>query len=465
MALTNSAGRSIITTHATLASRGFDADFKIFFDNVMGELWTSFSPVSEWLEKEGRITKKKPVGRYIQFAVETALGSGVGARGEGDTLPTANGMTVVNGLVDYQKGFKGRFSITEEAKVWGKAGAGAFADVLEQEMRNVENGIRCLEASNNWGCGDGILAYSSGTLSNSTAVVTTRSETYQHCYPGSRWLFEGQKVAAIATLATLTTDTSNSPAGGTAADAWTDAYPTRQTISSINSDISVTLQAANTTAGAYYLADYGSYTGGTEGTQRGPAGLGNIVDDGTFSDTAPNSQTFGCCGLVAATYPTWKALVSHNSGTARALTTDLIYQMYFKMARRAGDMKHKPVCWTNTDVFREFIALLEPQVQYQARKLEAGFESEMEIMVNGVGLPIKLDMRCPSSWFFINPKYIDLYNSRPLGIVSSSKGEVEIPNANATNWEYRYWHAYQLATKSRNKHGIIRDIISTITSV
>jgi hypothetical protein len=129
-----------------------------------------------------------------------------------------------------------------------------------------------------------------------------------------------------------------------------------------------------------------------------------------------------------------------------------------------GSLDHKPVVWVNSDVMREFIALLEPQVQYAPRDLKAGF-GEMDIAVNGVTMPFKIDYKCPSYVYIINPEYIDFYNSRPLGLVEDDNGNVQIPNANATNWEYRYWHAWNLGTTNRRAHGCIRDVSCTITSV
>jgi hypothetical protein len=457
MALSNTVGRSVITTHTAFASRGFDAMFCEWYDKRMSQLWTDFSPVMDWLKKEGRIEQKKPQGKYIVFPVELYLGGNAGARGEGDTLPTVDSVNTVQGKVDYQKGFKGRFSLSDEAAEWGGRGAGTLADVFEQEVRNVEGGIRNLAAIYAWGDGTGVMAIGASDPAAGTATLTiTKSETYAALYPGTRFLYEGMRVHAIQTLATMTDDTawvSNS----TTADA--------DLITSIPNDTSIVMGSStqDTDDASYYLAPDGSYTSGTAGSQRGPMGLSGIIDDGTFSDTAPNDTAFGCQGLIVSSYPQWKSLVSHNSGTARAVTTDLINQMYFKIARRVGDLSHKPVMWMNPDVLREWVALLEPQIQYQATKLKPGFDA-FEFVVNGNAIPVKLDLRCPSNIYFANPDYLTLYNSRPMGIVKYGS-QTAIPTANVGAAEYRYWWAWQLATSKRNAHGVIRDVSCTITSV
>ena len=442
------ADRSVATTkHVAFASQVFDENFKIFYDNTMGQLWTSWNPLLEWLEGEGRVQKKKPQGKYIQFPVETALTSGVGARGEGDTLPTARSMSMVQGKVDYQKGFKGRISLTEEAILWGKQGAGAFADVMEQEMKANENALRNLAGVAAWGNGDGMLAK---TASVSTVTWTiTSSEVYNTYNPGTRLLYEGMAVESVTASSNTYTD---------------DVGP--GVVSSITNDTTVVMTTdISSGMSAGYLTDPSSYTSATASSSRWPSGIKNIVDDGTFSENATLNvdPAFGCCGLITSSYPTWKAVKNHNSGTARALTTDLLYQLYYKVARKNGDMKQKVVCWTNPDVFRELVALLEPQVQYQARSLKPGFE-EMDIMVQGTSIPIKLDFKAPSEIFFLNPKHLTFWNARPLGLVTVD-GKSAVPSATTTAREYRYWWAWNMSTDKRNAHGLLTDLSFTITSV
>ena len=444
------ATRSVRDSHVAFASVTFDADFKIYYDNTMSQLWTSFNPMLDWLQKEGRVKTVKPVGKYIQFPVEQALTSGAVAAGEGDTLPTAVNSSMVQGKVDYQKGFKGRISLSEEAMLWGKKGDGAFADVLEQEMRCNVAVLKNLAGAAVWGVGDGMLA-KSASVSTTTWTITS-SETYAAYNPGTRLLWEGLKF-------------ENVTAGAT--NVWTDDVGPG-IISAITADTTFTT-TTDISAGmaAGYVTTYeGGYTTAVASSSRWPAGIKGIVDDGTFSDDASLNlnvdPAFGCCGLIVSSYPGWKAVKSHNSGTLRDISTDLIYQMYFKVGKKNGTLSPKLTSWTNPDVFREFLALLEPQVQYQARKLNAGF-NEQDIMINGTTIPIKLDYKAPSEWFFIDPEHLTLYNSRPLGLVTVD-GKSAVVSATTTAREYRHWWAFNLGTNKRNAHGLITDLNKTITA-
>jgi hypothetical protein len=452
MALTNSVGRSVISTHGALAARGFDADFIPTYNKALGQLWTSFNPVFDKLSSSGRVKSKKPSGKWIEFPVELKLTGGATPSGEGDTLPTIDPAIMVVGKVDYQRGIKGRFGISEESFEWGKANAGTFADVMEQETRILMGDIENIEGIAIHGNGDGQLAYC-GSLSGSASMTVTSAETNAACTPGTRWLYEGMRLQAINVASNIpTTDSS-----------WTNTTTTNQ-VAAITSDTAVTLGAANTLNAASYLTTPLSYTSGVASSSRWPMGLLNIVDDGTFSDNAGFvvDPAFGCCGLPVASYPQWKSTVSANSGILRALTMDLLYQIYFKMTKRAGKMKLNVGCVMNTDVYREYVALHEPNFQYQARKLNGGFE-EFDIMIYGTPISILLDHKCPSYIYFLDYDNIDFYNSRPLGIVAPD-GMKSIIGAQTMSREYRYWHAWQLATTKRSAHAVIRDISKTITA-
>lgn len=437
------------TNNVAFASKTFDAMFKIKYDDVMGQIWTSFSPLLEWLESEGSINREaKPEGRYIEFPVELKLTQGVGVRGEGDSLPTATPLTTARGKVDYQKGFKGRISISEEAIEWGRKGSGAFENVLEQEMRANEQAIRALAGVAVWGVGDGMLAK---TASASTTTITvTSSENYNTYNPGTRLLYEGMNIVNTTVSSKTPTTDTNGPA---------------TTVVSITNDTTFVVGTSWASMSAGYATDPGSYTTAVASSSRWPAGLKNIVDDGTFSDSATLvvDPAFGCCGLPVSTYPTWKAAKSHNSGTLRALTTDLIYQMFGKLSRKVGSFKPRIVAWTNWDILREFVAQLEPSIQYKPRGLEAGF-NELDIMINGLVVPFKIDHKAPSEIFFVDPKHITFYNARPLGLVKPN-GRPEVIPADYTSREYRWWWAFNLGTNKRNAHGLITDLSKTITVV
>jgi hypothetical protein len=181
-----------------------------------------------------------------------------------------------------------------------------------------------------------------------------------------------------------------------------------------------------------------------------------MCDDGTFVTSY--------CGISETTYPSWKAVTSHNSGTALPLTLDRFYQLYFKLSRKAGTLQPEVAAWMNTDVFRELVDLLEHFLQFKPRKLDAGFD-KFDVMINGTTIPIHLDHECPSYIFFLNPRYITFAEGQPPQL-SRETGAIWTRDTTGKDQYEAMWRwIFQTFTANRNKHGIMKDITRTITSI
>jgi hypothetical protein len=429
----------------------FDADLKITFDKGVQEQYPLWFPLLDWLKKAGRFEKAgaggKINGKWMEFLTEMRMGFNARAAGEDATLPPTASALYTPGKVDYMRGFQGRFDLTAAALAFGK-GNGVYADVFKQESRNIKNVITALGAQAFWGAGTGILAKVNGNQA-ATALTVLSSELYNACYPGARWMHEGQFLSclqAVAPVAKNANFTEYNTAG----------Y--KNQIVSINSDVSVTMNGSGQALDTELLCNMDDLTVGTTNYEsyQGPEGVLAMVD-GTMKAIY--------CGIDSSSYPQWKGVESHASGTPRPQTTKLIEQFYYKLGRKAGTVKLSDLrAWTNPDLYQGFSELLAPQIDYMPRKIESGY-NEFDLMVNGKHIPISLDFMAPSYWMFLNPKKIHFIDARPLGLVSDNKGNVMVPTANKLNWEARFWWACNMYTKRRNAHGIIKDLIVSIFSL
>lgn len=440
-------------------SGSWEAAFKRFYDGAMQSLVPNLCPLLEWLKSKGRVRKLKPQGEKIYFATDYRLSDSFGYRGEGDVIPAPDTVESVQGSVDYQKGIKGSVGLTFEAMKFGRQGAGAFTDVQKHEMKSAMIMMRKLAQVALWGTGKGALAKVSagggGAAATATVAVdeTYDGDTVTLC-PGTRWLIEGMKVISFLNFAAYAKD-----AGMTGA----------LTINSIDSDTQITLSANNNITANYYLAQHhctntataaelawGSVTLDTAASSRVPQGMLALCDDGTFVSSY--------CGISESTYPQWKAVVKHNSGTALPLTLDLFYQLFFKLSRKAGSFEPDLTAWMNTDVFRELVDLLEHFLQYKPRQLEPGF-GKFDMQINGVNIPIRLDHECPSFVFFLNPRYITFAEGQPPQLSKETGGIWTRDTDRKDQYEAIWRWIFQTFGQSRNKHGILKDISCTITSI
>lgn len=419
----------------------------------MQSLITNLCPLLDWLKGKGRVRKVTPKGKNIIFATDIRLSSSFGFRGEGDKVAASASMTNVQGSVAYQKAIRGMIGLTFESMKFGRQGPGSFVTAETQEMKGAAIMMRKLAQIAAWGEGEGELGRIDA-ISATDAMVTQVDESYNACNPGARWLIEGMKIIAA----------------GNNADSYgiNSAMTAANIIESINSDISVTL-TDSCSADTDYLFEHnttnsgvtpedGSVTLAVQNSFRGPQGMLAMCDNGT------NINPYCGINASAGNYPQWKATVDHNTGTKRALTLDLFYSLYYKLSRKRGSFKLPLTSWMNTDVYRELVQLLEHFIEFKPRNLQPGFD-EFDVMIQGTRIPIKLDHECPSFIFFLDPAFITWAEGQPLQLAREAGSIWRWDVDRKDQFEAMYRWIWQTYTRSRNKHGIIKDIDVTIRSL
>lgn len=246
------------------------------------------------------------VGRRGVLSLHVARTPGVGARKEGDTLPTAGGSDFAEERIPLRTQ-TGRVSATVQLIAASKSDAGAFGRGMKTEMVDLVTNLHRGVNRQIYGTSNGVIA-TCGVTSAATTVVLASTTTAVQIQQ-----FEQNMRIDIGTVAQL-----GSGSGGRVYGA---------TISSIDETsgaMTLTIDSAITTAGTDFVAQAGA--GGATTNQRELTGLQTIVaNSGTLYNVDPTVDL------------TWKSTVDSNSGTNRAISESLIEKQIHTVDRRSGE--------------------------------------------------------------------------------------------------------------------------------
>ena len=383
-------------------------------------------------------TRKDTVqGRIARHAVHLGRSSGVGARAENGTLPTAANQSYATVPVPVRYVY-GRIQLSGPTIKQAVTDRGAFIDALDAEMEGIKKDAMKDVNRQLWGTSNGVIAQC-GTTSSSTTVVlasTTGTTALRQLF------FDGGMIVDIGTVASPTTVAS------------------ARTISSVdetNKTIAIS-GAAVTTSSSHYVFRSGaggasSNTGQPGDGQIELTGLQTIVDDTAVLHTInPSSQ------------PKWKSYVNSNSGTNRSITETLITGSIMKTLTNSGK---KPSLLVSAEGVNLAISnlLLSLKRNMEQTNLKGGYAGiqfySPSVSGKGDEAPTALyaDFDCPNNRLYgINPDVLvyhqvgDGFQFMDLdGAVMNRKPDVDAYEATL----YAYG---ELACKQRNAHFVIKDI-------
>lgn len=383
-------------------------------------------------------TRKDTVqGRIARHAVHLGRSSGVGARAEGGTLPTAANQSYATVPVPVRYVY-GRIQLSGPTIKQAVTDRGAFIDALDAEMEGIKKDAMKDVNRQLWGTSNGVIAQC-GTTSSATTVVlasTTGSTALRQLF------FDGGMVVDIGTVASPTTVAS--------ARTITSVDETNKTIAISG--------AAVTTSSSHYVFRSGaggasSNTGQPGDGQIELTGLQTIVDDTAVLHTInPSSQ------------PKWKSYVNSNSGTNRSITETLITGSIMKTLTNSGK---KPSLLVSAEGVNLAISnlLLSLKRNMEQTNLKGGYAGiqfySPSVSGKGDEAPTALyaDFDCPNNRLYgINPDVLvyhqvgDGFQFMDLdGAVMNRKPDVDAYEATL----YAYG---ELACKQRNAHFVIKDI-------
>ena len=403
-------------------------DYKDFLDNL-NEANFILSQVE---------TRKDTVqGRIARHAVHLGRSSGVGARAENGTLPTAGNQAYATVPVPVRYVY-GRIQLSGPTIRQAVSDRGAFIDALDAEMEGIKRDAMKDVNRQLWGTSNGVIAQC-GTTSNSTTVVlaaSTGSTALRQLF------FDGGMVVDIGTVAAPTTVAS--------ARTVTSVDETNKTIAISG--------AAVTTSSSHFVFRSGAGGASNNSGQPGDGqveltGLQTIVDDTAVLHT-----------INPSTQPKWKSYVNANGGTNRSITETLITGSIMKTLTNSGK---KPSLLVSAEGVNLAVSnlLLSLKRNMEQTNLKGGYAGiqfySPSVSGKGDESPTVLyaDFDCPNNRLYgINPEVLVFHQVGDGFQFMDLDGAVMNRKPDLDAYEATLYMYGELACKQRNAHFVIKDI-------
>ena len=383
-------------------------------------------------------TRKDTVqGRIARHAVHLGRSSGVGARAESGTLPTAANQSYATVPVPVRYVY-GRIQLSGPTIKQAVTDRGAFIDALDAEMEGIKKDAMKDVNRQLWGTSNGVIAQC-GTTSSSTTVVLASSTGTTAL---RQLFFDGGMVVDIGTVASPTTVAS--------ARTVTSVDETNKTIAISG--------AAVTTSSSHFVFRSGaggasSNTGQPGDGQVELTGLQTIVDDTAVLHT-----------IDPASQPKWKAYVNSNSGTNRSVTESLITGSIMKVLTNSGKKPSLLVSaeGVNLAISNLLLSLKRNMEQTQLKGGYAGIQFySPSVSGKGDEAPTALyaDFDCPNNRLYgINPEVLVFHQVGDGFQFMDLDGAVMNRKPDQDAYEATLYMYGELACKQRNAHFVIKDL-------
>jgi hypothetical protein len=386
-------------------------------------------------------TRKDTVqGRIARHAIHLGRSSGVGARGENGTLPTAGNQAYATVPVPVRYVY-GRIQLSGPTIRQAVTDRGAFVDALDAEMMGIRQDAMKDVNRQLWGTSNGVIAQCGTTTAATTVVLasTTGSTALRQLY------FDGGMVVDIGTVASPTTIAS---------------ARTVTSVDTTNKTIAIS-GAAVTTSSSHFVFRTGaggasSNTGQPGDGQIELTGVQTIVSDSAVLHTInPSSQ------------PNWKAYVNSNGGTNRSVSETLITGAIMKTLIASGKKPNLLVSaeGVHLSVANLFLSLKRNMEQTQLKGGYAGIQYYSP-SVSGKGdegpTVLYADFDCPNNKLYgINTESLVWHQVGEGWSFMDMDGAVMNRKPDLDAYEATLTCYAELACKQRNSHFVISDLTET----
>jgi hypothetical protein len=386
-------------------------------------------------------TRKDTVqGRIARHAIHLGRSSGVGARGENGTLPTAGNQAYATVPVPVRYVY-GRIQLSGPTIRQAVTDRGAFVDALDAEMMGIRQDAMKDVNRQLWGTSNGVIAQCGTTTASTTVQLasTTGSTALRQLY------FDGGMVVDIGTVASPTTIAS------------------ARTVSAVDTtNKTITISGATvTTSSSHFVFRTGaggasSNTGQPGDGQIELTGVQTIVSDSAVLHTInPSSQ------------PNWKAYVNSNGGTNRSVSETLITGAIMKTLIASGKKPNLLVSaeGVHLSVANLFLSLKRNMEQTQLKGGYAGIQYYSP-SVSGKGdegpTVLYADFDCPNNKLYgINTESLVWHQVGEGWSFMDMDGAVMNRKPDLDAYEATLTCYAELACKQRNSHFVISDLTET----
>jgi hypothetical protein len=399
-----------------LTLSNFDAALKEWYEPKLVSTINENRVLMTHLERDSRKTDAS--GRRAVFPVNIRPSQAMGARADGGALPTAQNQTYVEVRVTYKYNYA-TIQLTHPTIVSAKNDRGAFIRAVSSEMDGIRRDLKNDINRQLFGYGAGVVGTVNGAVAAAAKTITVD--------------WAGRvKVGMVLDSATGLT---------------TAAVMDSKTVSSI-SGLNITMSAAvgATIADNSYLFREDAHGA----TALEMMGLSGIVDAGTYAAILFN--------VTRSTYPEWNAQILSNSGTARAITEDLLDQAILTGQENAEAETNLGL--TDTTMFRKIAHLMTPDRRYTpTMTLAGGFKA-----IEWAGVPIVWDRDCPKDDTYFNRQifFLDMGTLKIYQLADwafdDTDGSILHRVSGYTKYDAALYYYAQLGCTDPAKNIVIRDL-------
>lgn len=360
----------------------FDSVLKEFYEGAIRETLNSEVVAYKELDE----TDRQWSGRRVVFPAHTTRNSGVGARAEAGTLPTAGrqGHAEVRTSATYQYG---RIQVTGQVL---EAGKHAFADAMMVEMEGVTRDLINDQGRQTWGVGDGRIAQV-GAAAGSASTITVYNRFFEPGQPGARYFFVGQSID-VGTVASPTADASSQVIS---------ALAISQNPATTTDTITVTASTLNGSQCESFI-----FNRGAGGTGLELLGLRALIDQYTEANVWGSNAFYGSTiqNINRVTVSNWNSVVMGNSGVERIVDSILLQNMLDDIIIESGKEVNK--IWGHHQSVRAVLENIAGDRRYSTPEFNIGGSSKITFE----GIKIVRDRQCPyNELYFLTPGVIKMF--------------------------------------------------------
>lgn len=391
-------------------------------------------PVREQLNMQNALlaqvekNSKDIEGRRANLSVHLGRTSGVGARPEGGTLPSAGNQSYGTELIPV-KNMYGRIQVSGPVIAAMRSDKGSFVRAVDSEMKGLTADLKRDVNRQLWGTSDGIIA-SAGTTGNSTTLQLASTTSNAQI----RQIVDAVKIDL-----------------GTAADV--DVVAAGLTVSGFsyaNKTVTVDTAVTTTVASSHKVFKAGVFAGGANNTTTELTGLQTIV--------AATGALFNLNPATAG-QTAWQSYVDSNSGTNRSLSENLLASAIHNVAIASGEEPN--IAFSSDGVHRSFANLLTSLKRFNNTvEVKGGFKG-LEMTAGGGSIPFLWERDAPENQIFLlNTKNLVEFQMSDWDWMDKD-GAILSRVSNTDAYEAVLFKYCELATDQRNAHGLIKDVTAS----
>jgi hypothetical protein len=362
-------------------------------------------------------------GRRAVLSLHTNRNAGVGARGEGGTLPTAGNQGYSEERISLRYNY-GRIQINGPVIKAMKSDKGSFTRAVKSETQGVTNDLKQDVERQLFGTSDGVIATCTTTTASTTLNLATTTTAVQ-----MRQFRIGMRID-VGTLAEIAAGS-----GGAGHNL---------TISAISTtNKTLTVSSAVTTDSSDYVARQGS--GGSGANQKELTGLQTIVAaSGTLFNVDPTAV------------PEWASYVDSNSGTNRA-PVETLFVKAIQQGEIAGGATID-LFITSDGVHRGLAAQMQSQKRFvNTNDLKGGYKG-LAIDAAGTSATLTYAKDAPLSQAFgLSTSHLVQFESSDWEWMDED-GAVLSRVSGVDAYEATLYKYHELATDKRNAHVLVKDL-------